>query len=620
MTGRAVFGDFLDAARGHLGAADRLRAAADGDADIQQVSRSLLRVVVVMRRYVQDVTSGWGPEPPRGRRVLTGWTRAGVEAREALGNAAAFLNDPNSGRQRPHAADRELAGYLDAASVSLAAGRDLLQTHFTIDLGGERQIYSEWGLVVTSPAVARAVLAEVRSLAQHVAPLGAELALAPGARGTREARQNLNAACQWLWVLNASVNLAQRQEPVRTSELELLRAIPAGEPPPRRLPTREESVVGLCNGVISSSERVRQLTWQSSTRSAWSPQLTVNSLRRIAAAGTLTSHHCEVLLHSLAARAAGSGVAGHATWLLQAAEAAGRTRQGWLHLAYALDRVTTDTRLYFSPDAEESTDLALWTGRLAYADPEWTLSSGPAHQPRPPENLVPRPGDARLVVAAVHHACDTLTSLGYAEREQIRAAGAAQRILVTTRSLPDAMDIPRPFAPALPDRIDSLVSACDQTARSAENATSGVAAVAEAIGSPSRILTAAREAADPARRSEPGRSGAAAWPRDAPEDRRFADQRPELPGPVERTLHHLGVTSPEILQRGTDIDRAAERLIIDAATSLGPRRSRPATTTLSRSIGTAALVNHALASRDPRATALLRGPVPTQPEPPEAET
>jgi hypothetical protein len=117
----------------------------------------------------------------------------------------------------------------------------------------------------------------------------------------------------------------------------------------------------------------------------------------------------------------------------------------------------------------------LWTGRLAYADPDWTLTSGPAHQPRPPETLESGPGDSRLVVAAVHQACDTLASLGYAEREQIRAAGAAQRILVTTRSLPGTMDIPRPFAPALPDRIESLVSACEQTGRSAEEATARVA-------------------------------------------------------------------------------------------------------------------------------------------------
>jgi hypothetical protein len=260
----------------------------------------------------------------------------------------------------------------------------------------------------------------------------------------------------------------------------------------------------------------------------------------------------------------------------------------------------------------------LWTGRLAYADPDWTLTSGPAHQPRPPENLLPSPGDARLVVAAVHHACDTLTSLGYAEREQIRAAGPAQRILVPTRSLPDKMDIPRPFAPALPDRIESMVSACEQTGRSAEEATAQVASMAAAIGAPSRVLAAAREAADPDHGSEPSRGGAAQT-KSAAESRCFVGEYRELPGPVERTLHDLGITSPELLQRGTAIDRAGEQLIIDAALGLGPRRIRPSATALSRSAGTAALVNHALASGDPSASALLYGPGSAEREPPEAE-
>ena len=98
----------------------------------------------------------------------------------------------------------------------------------------------------------------------------------------------------------------------------------------------------------------------------------------------------------------------------------------------------------------------------------------------------------------------------------------------------------------------------------------------------------------------------------------FPNEVPELPGPVERTLHYLGVTSPELLRHGADIDRAGERLIIDAAASLEPRRNRPSATTLSRSVGTATLVNHALAA-DPGAAALLRGPASAQREPPEAE-
>ncbi|HUY52573.1 MAG TPA: hypothetical protein VMV92_43875 [Streptosporangiaceae bacterium] len=116
----------------------------------------------------------------------------------------------------------------------------------------------------------------------------------------------------------------------------------------------------------------------------------------------------------------------------------------------------------------------MWTGRLAYADPEWTLASGPAHEPRPAENLAPGPADVPLAVSAVHYACDMLTSLAYAEREQVRAAGAAQRILVPTRSLPDTMDIPHPFAPALPDRIDALVSLYEDSGQAAGEATAAV--------------------------------------------------------------------------------------------------------------------------------------------------
>ena len=101
--------------------------------------------------------------------------------------------------------------------------------------------------------------------------------------------------------------------------------------------------------------------------------------------------------------------------------------------------------------------------------------------------------------------------------------------------------------------------------------------------------------------------------------RRLADQHRELPGPVERTLRDLGITNPELLQRGAVIDRAGERLIIDAAVGLGPRRIRPSATALSRSAGTATLVNHALASGDPRAAALLYGPGSAEPEPPQAE-
>jgi hypothetical protein len=209
VTGRAVFGDFVDAAHGHLAEAARLSAISAGGVEVRQVNLSMLRILVLMRRYVLDVTPGWVPEPPRGLRVVAGWTRAGAEAREALAKAAAFLNQADAQGPGQHAVGDELAWHLGAASASLAAGRDLLQTHLARDRGGERQLRSEWGLVVTSPGVARAVLTEMRVLARRLAPLGAELALGPRSHGSHEERQKLNAACQWLWIVDSSVAAAR---------------------------------------------------------------------------------------------------------------------------------------------------------------------------------------------------------------------------------------------------------------------------------------------------------------------------------------------------------------------------------------------------------------------------
>jgi hypothetical protein len=145
-------------------------------------------------------------------------------------------------------------------------------------------------------------------------------------------------------------------------------------------------------------------------------------------------------------------------------------------------------------------------------------------------------------VSAVHYACDTLTSVAYAEREQVRTAGAAQRILVPTRSLPDVMDVPRPFAPALPDRVDALVSLYERAGQVAGEATAGVGDVAAAVQAPSRVLTLARAAAagsDPREQEGAGsvsRSPEAAREKRPRRERGAGRECRELPGPVERTL------------------------------------------------------------------------------------
>src|SRR5216683_2561599 len=207
--------------------------------------------------------------------------------------------------------------------------------------------------------------------------------------------------------------------------------------------------------------------------------------------------------------------------------------------------------------AAGASDLALWTGRLAYTDPQWTLASGPSHQARSPQRLAPEPNDVPCVVAAVHHACDAVTRMAHADREQIRAAAGAERILVATQAPPDIWDIPIPFVPAPPKRTDAILTLYDYTGTASTKATAGAAHAATAIQAPSRVLATARSATDARRQDAPGPAS------DAAIEPSLEGQRRDLPGRVERTLQGLGVTSPELLRRGAEIDRAGERLIIE---------------------------------------------------------
>jgi len=173
--------------------------------------------------------------------------------------------------------------------VSLTTGRDLLQTHFAPTSSGARRHRSEWAHVVASQPVSRALLAEIGSLARQVACQGADLALSPtpGEPEDAEDRRRLNAACQWLWVADASVRAAHRREPLSARDHELLQAIPVNALPPRRVPGGREPVTALCEGVITSAERVRHLAWAPAEQAHSSRDVTVTSLRHIAETSTV---------------------------------------------------------------------------------------------------------------------------------------------------------------------------------------------------------------------------------------------------------------------------------------------------------------------------------------------
>jgi len=610
VTSRATFGDLSRLAASQLDLAvsppapvSKRNLAKARAVQLHDVIRSLNDVVDVMSRYCADITSAFTGYPARQLRTLGGWPRAAAQAQEAAEHAAGFLRAAQAAsprRSRPRIS--RAASGLDAAVMSLTAGRDLLHTHYAIGRDGARAARSEWAPVITSAPITRALLLELGQWARTAARHGAGLALSgpPILRGTEEQRRMLNAACQWLWILDANVLDAHRHDPVSAADAELLHAIPVNALAPRHIPADDETVTRLCQGTTDTAERVRHGARIVVPQAAWSPALTAESFRQTAASATVISHNCATVLSSLAVVAQQRGVPDLSRDLLASVRAAAAARTTWLAAANAWSRITTDARAAISPAAAEAADLALWTGRIAYADPGWTPTDSPFSAHRPPQDLAPDPGDLANVMAAVHQACETLTSLAAADHAQIGTAARAGRLLVPTRSLPDTFDVPHPFAPAPRDRIGALLATYHDARTASAQATATVGHIAADVRAPSRILTTARAAV----RAGSGPDG---HPTPAPALPNVQTSPVhEPPGPVERILQDLGVTSTEVLHHAAVIDQAGEQLILDAAQAAEPRHPAIGTASFSRSTGTAEIINHLLASGNPRAAALLR--------------
>jgi hypothetical protein len=216
-----------------------------------------------------------------------------------------------------------------------------------------------------------------------------------------------------------------------------------------------------------------------------------------------------------------------------------------------------------SPAAAEAAELALWTGRLAYADPAWELSCGPSYPARPAEVLAPEPSDVPEVVAAIHHASEAVAQLATANLEQARSAVRGGRVLVPTRVLPENYDIPSPYTPAPASYQTSLLMCCQDTSGSARQLADAVAGIAIKTGAPSRTLAAANQAVRPLGQDKLASSPVIGNPRDH-------ETQSEKPGPIESELRGLGVTNPRTLWRAAALDRASRQLITEAA----PRRTR----------------------------------------------
>jgi hypothetical protein len=371
-------------------------------------------VTLVLRLYTADLTRTIRELPDKQLAQLGPWDRAALETHDALTSAVEALAGEANTESRAHAAADQPAVRLHAAARSLAAGRDLLQGHFSTDPDGARLYKSNWSVAITSPTVSRALLAEVSSLAlQARAVIPAEFPI------TRNHKlRRLNGARYWLAQPDACLQGADLTQ-LRSDGREILHAVPANIMPGRPGPGNSDYVPELCSAVVAASERARRSAWAATNLDGSSSAISVTSWHRIAAASTVASHHRHLLYTAVARRVVEEHAGQLSTDLERAAAHASQAREYWLDSAREFQEVTTDIRGHMSPAALDAADLTLWTGRLAYADPGWTLSRPPSRSVRPGRKLVPELANLATVVGAIHEASDALRSLAAANLEQV---------------------------------------------------------------------------------------------------------------------------------------------------------------------------------------------------------
>ena len=471
----ATFGDFLHPAGEHIAAAvsihDELPAEATFGA-ICQFGRLLFTLV----HYLDDLpvpdefSAAMAAEPlsPETQTVLDtriALRRGAQSLRYAMTTLADTVTDDS------HPAVR----HLSAAAGFLAAGRDLLQTHFAASPGGTRELSSYWAPVITSPPVAAALLGEIATCALRLAPWTARLSMPEAIAGDVPAGTGLAVltASHCTWVAGAAVQAAHRRHPPSADAHRLLCAIPAHFPPPWVEPSGHEQVSDLSHGAIVNAERLRQAGLAFARQARWPP--TSASWRKDALAAAIIGHASEVILRGLTERARqltlGPAICAQ---VHSAADATSQAWPTWRAIAHHWDIASTGIHrgAGFTPVAAEFGDLVLRIGRLAYGNQHWTPARAHASQTRNPADLAPAPGDITCVVAAVHTAADAVTRIAAEDREAVRAAAANHRLYVPSFTRTNAAVVRRRYRPASPSRIDEIPASYDDAIEASTRATS----------------------------------------------------------------------------------------------------------------------------------------------------
>jgi hypothetical protein len=298
---RPVLGDLLAATSGHIDAVTRWQEPlppAAARAAVAELARLLTTMARCANAFVLADDSG----PPH---VLELAARAEWDARAGLRRAAvrmrvavSVLGDQGETRNYDHAAVVRLAQAADC----LAAGHDLLQTHFRLGPFGSRHGNSRWAPVITSTQVNHVLLAAMAGYAHRIAPWVIRLPVANPADEALPppARIAVSAACQWLRAAEAAAWASSHHQPHDTAETRtLLYAIPVNTAPYRHPPGAGETVPRLCQGTIATAERLRHLTHATAGRPHQPGTVTAASWQRIAHGAAITGHCSEMILRSL---------------------------------------------------------------------------------------------------------------------------------------------------------------------------------------------------------------------------------------------------------------------------------------------------------------------------------
>jgi hypothetical protein len=549
-----VFGDFWDRAAGLLrppGQPDR----PPGPQQLTELAVAIRGLVGIVGRYLDDARIDAGVA--RGNPDV--WNQALAQGRRAVRSAAAVLGCERCAALWPQLSDGpgvirsdSLAGRLAAAMTSLTVARDLLHTHFTADPDGLRAERSDWAPVIASAPVNRALLA---GLADHVTAAARQVqamhlssdivgdrALGPAGELWRHVRR----AVRDLESFSMAVHAARWQAPMPDADIRLLKAIPLNSAPERTIPAASDAVPALCAGTAGAAQRVRHALRGGAERARWAPDMTAESMRHTAASCVVTSFNCEIILRSLARQAGRASYRNLVPDLEEAADNTVGVRHAWLAAARSWDDLTTDSQGRLSEAAAEAGNLALWTGRLAYADPQWTPARGPVHALRQPESLAADPAAFARVVSAVHYSADTLHRFAVASHDQVLAAAGAGRLYVPVRPGPGLecrlSRRPRQFTPAPGSRVEAVLATYARSAEASQAAVHAAERLAEATGAPSRVLATAQRHAELARRLTP---------------------RSQL----EQVLLDRGVKDPVLLERAAAADRLTRQVMADADAS-----------------------------------------------------